>query len=112
MQTTLDDDATYLQKNPTEVRALVDDLLICVTSFFREPEALEILSDKVFREIVKNRSPAEPVRIWAAGCATGEEAYSVAICLTGNPATRGDPERGGGPRTVVLVKLLRTRLRA
>ena len=72
----------YLQENPAEARALADDLLICVTSFFREPEALEALAAKVFPEILKGRSPENPIRIWVAGCATGEEAYSVAICLT------------------------------
>ncbi len=77
-----DDYIEYLQKNPAEARGLADDLLICVTSFFREPEALEALAVKVFPEILKNRSPEDAIRIWVAGCATGEEAYSVAICLT------------------------------
>jgi len=72
----------YLQENPAEARALADDLLICVTSFFREPEALEALAARVFPEILKNKSPEDAIRIWVPGCATGEEAYSVAICLT------------------------------
>ncbi len=61
---------------------MADDLLICVTSFFREPEALEALAAKVFPEILKDRSPENAIRVWVPGCATGEEAYSVAICLT------------------------------
>jgi two-component system CheB/CheR fusion protein len=77
-----DDYIAYLQKNPAEARALADDLLICVTSFFREPEALEALAARVFPEILKGRSPENAIRVWVAGCATGEEAYSVAICLT------------------------------
>ena len=77
-----EDYIAYLQENPAEARALADDLLICVTSFFREPEALEALAARVFPEILKNRSPEDAIRIWVAGCATGEEAYSVAICLT------------------------------
>ena len=77
-----DDYLTYLQENHAEARALADDLLICVTSFFREPEALEVLAARVFPEILKNRSPEDAIRIWVPGCATGEEAYSVAICLT------------------------------
>ena len=78
----LGDYITYLKKNPTEVQALADDLLIRVTSFFRAPEALELLATKVFPEILKARSPEDSIRIWVPGCATGEEAYSVAICLT------------------------------
>src|SRR5258708_40313750 len=77
----LGDYVAYLQENPAEVRALADDLLICVTSFFREPAAFEALSTKVFPQIFKNRSAGQPIRIWVPGCATGEEAYSVAICL-------------------------------
>jgi two-component system CheB/CheR fusion protein len=71
----------YLQENPAEVRDLADDVLICVTSFFREPEYFEALAKRVFPEILKNRSPKDSIRIWVPGCATGEEAYSIAICL-------------------------------
>jgi two-component system CheB/CheR fusion protein len=78
----LGDYVTYLQENPAEVRALEDDLLICVTSFFREPKAFEALTNKVFPNILESRSAEEPIRIWVPGCATGEEAYSIAICLT------------------------------
>ncbi|MGH9666379.1 MAG: chemotaxis protein CheB, partial [Bryobacteraceae bacterium] len=77
----MSDYAAYLQHNPAEVRALADDLLICVTSFFREPDYFEALATKIFPEILKNRSPEDSIRIWAPGCATGEEAYSIIICL-------------------------------
>jgi two-component system, chemotaxis family, CheB/CheR fusion protein len=77
----LSDYVTQLQENPTEVRLLADDLLICVTAFFREPEAFEELARTVFPSILQNRSPDNPVRIWVAGCSTGEEVYSIAICL-------------------------------
>jgi two-component system CheB/CheR fusion protein len=77
----LSDYVTHLQENPAEVRALADDLLICVTSFFREPEAFEALARTVFPSLLKNRSLENPVRIWVPGCATGEETYSIAICL-------------------------------
>jgi two-component system CheB/CheR fusion protein len=79
---TLGDYIAYLQENPAEVRALADDLLIWVTAFFRDPETLEALESKVFPEMVKERRPEDPIRIWVPGCATGEEAYSIAICLT------------------------------
>ena len=78
----LGDYIAYLQENPPEVRALADDLLISVTSFFREPEYFEALATMVFTEILKGRSPEDPIRVWVPGCATGEEAYSIAICLT------------------------------
>jgi two-component system, chemotaxis family, CheB/CheR fusion protein len=77
----IEDYAEYLQDNPTEVTALYHDVLIHVTSFFRDSESFEALSSKVFPEIVKDKSPQTPIRIWVAGCSTGEEAYSIAICL-------------------------------
>lgn len=77
----LEDYARYLQNNPTEVMALYQDALIHVTSFFRDPESFEALKSQVFPIITKDKSPGTPIRIWIAGCATGEEAYSVAICL-------------------------------
>ena len=56
-------------------------MLIGVTGFFREPETFVALKEKVFPEIVKSRSPKEPIRIWIPGCSTGEEAYSFAMAL-------------------------------
>jgi two-component system CheB/CheR fusion protein len=71
----------YLRRNPPELTALFQDILINVTSFFREPSAFDTLRDKVYPQLLKDRAPEDPVRIWAPGCATGEEAYSVAISL-------------------------------
>ena len=71
----------YLQDNPAELEALYHDVLINVTGFFRDPETFEALREKVFPEIIKNRGPQRPVRIWVPGCSTGEEAYSIAISL-------------------------------
>ena len=76
----LEDYAEYLQNTPAEITALYHDVFIHVTSFFRDSESFEALSSKVFPEIVKDKSPQTPIRIWIAGCATGEEAYSIAIC--------------------------------
>lgn len=70
-----------LQSDAGEVQHLFQDFLIRVTQFFRDPEALEALKEKVFPELIKNKQPGAVVRIWVAGCATGEEAYSLAICL-------------------------------
>ena len=77
----LGDYVAFLHDNPAEVRAMADDLLISVTSFFRDEKAFEILSTKVFPRLLDKRSADDPIRVWVAGCATGEEAYSIAICL-------------------------------
>lgn len=72
----------YLNENKTEINLLNDDLLINVTSFFREPLTFQFLQDTVFPRLVKNRSRKDPVRIWIPGCATGEEVYSIAMSLS------------------------------
>ncbi|MBD2328910.1 chemotaxis protein CheB [Alkalinema sp. FACHB-956] len=71
----------YLQENPAEVQALYQEILINVTSFFRDAEAFAALTEKVFPALLHDRSPDLPIRVWVAGCSTGEEAYSIAICL-------------------------------
>jgi two-component system, chemotaxis family, CheB/CheR fusion protein len=76
----IEDYVIYLREHPEEVQALYEDILIHVTSFFRDPIAFEVLQAKVFPTIAA-KSPAVPIRIWVAGCSTGEEAYSIAICL-------------------------------
>lgn len=75
------DYAKFLEKDPKEIEALCQDLLIPVTSFFRDLEAFESLKSKVFPAILKDKSSKESVRIWAPGCSTGEETYSLAILL-------------------------------
>lgn len=84
----------YLQETPTEVQALHQEILIGVTSFFRDAEAFDWLKREVFPALLRDRArlanadqpegqpSGEPtLRIWVAGCSTGEEAYSMAICL-------------------------------
>jgi two-component system CheB/CheR fusion protein len=78
---TLQEYGSYLEDNPHEARILHDDILIHVTSFFRDPECFEALKAKVFPELLKNRSPKSPVRMWVAGCSTGEEVYSLAMAF-------------------------------
>ena len=73
--------ADYLRQHPEEVQALYDDLLIQVTGFFRDPEGFEALKQSVFPGLVDARSADDPIRIWVPGCATGEEAYSLVICI-------------------------------
>jgi two-component system, chemotaxis family, CheB/CheR fusion protein len=70
-----------LHEDSAELQNLYQDFLIRVTQFFRDPEAFEALKDKVFPALVKGRPTGQPLRIWAAGCSTGEEAYSLAIAL-------------------------------
>ncbi|WP_191759594.1 chemotaxis protein CheB [Komarekiella delphini-convector] len=77
----LEDYVRYLQENPEEVSALYQDLLVALTCFFRDPKSFEALKSKVFPIIAKARTPESPIRIWVAGCSTGEEAYSITICL-------------------------------
>ncbi|MFB2768913.1 chemotaxis protein CheB [Pelatocladus sp. BLCC-F211] len=77
----LEDYVQYLQDYPDEVQALYHEILISVTSFFRDPEAYQALKERVFPAIAKGKSVDLPIRIWVSGCATGEEVYSIAICL-------------------------------
>ena len=70
-----------LNDQPGEARALYKELLISVTRFFRTPEAFETLEDSVIPSLFENKAPDDEVRVWVAGCATGEEAYSLAILL-------------------------------
>jgi two-component system, chemotaxis family, CheB/CheR fusion protein len=71
----------FLRENKGEQDALYQDLLIPVTSFFRDPKVFDNLCESVFPDIIKNKAIGEPIRVWVAGCSTGEEAYSIAICL-------------------------------
>jgi two-component system CheB/CheR fusion protein len=70
-----------LRDDISEVRALADDFLIIVTSFFRDAETFEKLERDVIPMLFDERSPDETIRLWTVGCATGEEAYSLAILL-------------------------------
>ncbi len=79
--TTLDVYAGMLRGNAKELDALYSDLLISVTSFFRNPEAFEILKRAVFPRLIQERRDG-PIRAWVAGCSTGKEAYSLAMAFT------------------------------
>jgi two-component system, chemotaxis family, CheB/CheR fusion protein len=77
----LADYVKLLNRNPIEVEALYRDVLINVTSFFRNPEVFESLRSVVYPKILMDRSAQDPVRVWVPGCSTGEETYSHAIAL-------------------------------
>jgi two-component system CheB/CheR fusion protein len=70
-----------LRNDPAEVTALFKDLLINVTSFFREPAAWQVLQEQVIRRVVAAKDTDAPLRVWIPACATGEEAYSIAMVL-------------------------------
>ncbi len=72
----------YLQQTPAEVEALFRDLLIGVTSFFRDLEAFQILEQKIIPELFAGKPADGTIRVWSTGCSTGEEAYSLAILIT------------------------------
>jgi two-component system, chemotaxis family, CheB/CheR fusion protein len=77
----LEDYVRYVQTNPPEIKALYQDMLINVTSFFRNPAVFDAMKTEVFPKLLKSRSQDTAVRIWTPGCASGEETYSVAIAL-------------------------------
>lgn len=77
----LDQYLEFLRSDKEEVERLFRDLLIGVTAFFRDPEAWEILERKVIYPLVREKPKGETLRIWVAGCSTGEEAYSMAILV-------------------------------
>jgi two-component system, chemotaxis family, CheB/CheR fusion protein len=72
---------TFLRNHPEEVRQLVKDLFINVTSFFRDAEAFEQLTNQVIAPLVKRKEADAVTRVWVPGCSTGEEAYSIAMLL-------------------------------
>ncbi|GGA70860.1 chemotaxis protein CheR [Arenimonas soli] len=71
----------FLQQTPAEVEALFRDLLIGVTNFFRDPDAFKVLEEHVLPKLFANKPVGSAIRVWCAGCSTGEEAYSIAILL-------------------------------
>ncbi len=69
----------YMNNNPEEAKLLAKEVLIGVTSFFRDPDYFEVLKETVVKKLITNSHPDDELRIWVAGCSTGEEAYSIAI---------------------------------
>jgi two-component system, chemotaxis family, CheB/CheR fusion protein len=73
--------AQILRQDPEEAQALADDIFIHVTSFFRDPECFQAVRKSVLAKLKAKRAAGDPIRIWVAGCSTGEEAYSIAMLL-------------------------------
>jgi two-component system CheB/CheR fusion protein len=70
-----------LRHNPQELEVLAKDLLINVTKFFRDPEVFELLAHSTIPDLIQNHPHDQPLRVWIAGCSTGEETYSIAMLL-------------------------------
>jgi len=75
----IDEYVRFLREHSDEVKTLFKDLIITVTNFFRDPESFEALKEKAITNIIKDKAFDSPLRIWIPGCATGEEAYSIAM---------------------------------
>jgi len=71
----------FIQTSPAEAEALFRDILIGVTNFFRDPEAFKVLEEQAIPKLFTKKNTGAAVRVWSAGCSTGEEAYSLAILL-------------------------------
>ena len=85
--------ARFMSERPAEANALLGDLLISVTNFFRDSKAFEKLEREIIPRLFGGKGPEDHVRVWVAGCATGEEAYSVAMLLSDFAArTVGAPQ--------------------
>ncbi|GCE25128.1 hypothetical protein KDA_06120 [Dictyobacter alpinus] len=82
---------TSLREHQTEVDALYQDLLIGVTSFFRDPATFEALGREIFPHLLATKDAGSPIRVWGPGCSTGEEVYSLAMCLLEFLAERSFP---------------------
>ncbi|HUQ30716.1 MAG TPA: CheR family methyltransferase, partial [Pyrinomonadaceae bacterium] len=79
--TGLADYARFMREHKEEAQALLKDLLISVTNFFRDPEAFQLIEQKIIPRLFEGKGEADYVRVWVAGCATGEEAYSMTMML-------------------------------
>lgn len=79
---------SYLQQDREETKALFDDFLISVTNFFRDPEAFNTLQTQFIPQLFTAKQPNEQLRIWTPGCATGEEAYSLAMVFSEEAAAQ------------------------
>ncbi|HTF16733.1 MAG TPA: chemotaxis protein CheB [Chryseolinea sp.] len=77
----LQDYTQYIKQHSGEIQALLQDLLINVTSFFRDPDTLEYLKKAILPKLLKGKTNADPLRIWIPACSTGEEVYSLAIII-------------------------------
>src|SRR5262245_5157501 len=90
---TYDEYRSELDGRPDEFAALFDTILINVTSFFRDPPAWDYVAREAIPALVASRAPDQAIRVWSTGCATGEEAYTVAMLLAEQLGERDFSER-------------------
>ncbi len=101
-----------LQQRPAEATALYKDLLISVTAFFRDTEAFRVLEQDIIPALVKRCTPGAAIRVWVPGCATGEEAYSIAMLLLEAIAPEvEDNSNGVAPLDLPITALAPRRVR-
>src|SRR5260370_9821282 len=94
---TRDDYDNFLRGNDKELAAFYSDVLISVTSFFRDPEAFEMLKRKVFSKLLQHPRD-DPLRAWVLGCSTGQEAYSIAMAFV-----ECADQAAGGPKLQIFA---------
>jgi two-component system CheB/CheR fusion protein len=83
--------ARFIRQEPEEAVSLMKELLISVTNFFRDPDVWMALEQRVVPALFRNKGPQDQIRAWVAGCATGEEAYSVAMLLAEHASSAANP---------------------
>src|SRR5213594_281026 len=83
----------YLEVHPEEFGHLFDTILINVTGFFRDPQAWEYLNKEIIPQILADKKPTDSIRVWSAGCASGEEAYTLAMLLAEHLGISGFRQR-------------------
>jgi two-component system, chemotaxis family, CheB/CheR fusion protein len=88
---TLEEYYIFLRENVEEVQGLFADLLISVTTFFRDGDAFQLLADRVIPRLFEDKEAGDFVRVWIPGCATGEEAYSICMLLLEEAARYENP---------------------
>lgn len=86
----VDNYVRFMENHPLEVDTLFRELLIGVTSFFRDPAAYAALAEQIIPRLFNQRPRKEPIRVWVPGCSTGEEAYSIAMLLVEQMDARGE----------------------
>jgi two-component system CheB/CheR fusion protein len=107
-KTSVPDYLRRLESEPAEAESLLRDLLIGVTHFFRDPEAFQALADLAIPRVLERAEAMQPLRAWVPGCASGEEAYSIAMLLLEQLSRQGDSRPVQVFGTDIDTELLKT----
>ncbi len=106
------DYTSVLEADPDETRRLLNTIFINVTDFFRDPPAWESLRKEVVPQVLAGKLPAGPVRVWSAGCASGQEPYTLAIVLAEALGWGRSASASGSTRRTGTRRRWPTRVRA